>query len=167
MITTCRSNVNDKWYQFQHFLQFIGQLLSASLEIFLLTVLALAQIVQPVLRLRVVTLTSVRARRAIQGRVYGTTAAHRILGWKNSEFVSNYVTQQRAERGEFPRTDYFRIRLHRSSVLSDHSSLQCTILGHIAINTFAAGDFSTDLKLDAAHNLQQSVAGCYKVLALK
>lgn len=85
-------NVNDRWYQPQHFLQFVGHALPVLLEIFFLVILVLVQIIQPTLRLRVITLTSVRARRAIQGRVSGTAAVHHFLGCKNSKFVPNYVT---------------------------------------------------------------------------
>jgi len=84
--------VNDRWYQSQHFLQFVGHALSVLLEIFFLVILVLVQIVQPTLGLRVITLTSVRARRAIRGRVSGIAAVHRFLGCKNSKFVPNYVT---------------------------------------------------------------------------
>jgi len=85
-----RSNVNDRWYQLQHFLQFVGQLLSISLEIFLLAILALVQIVQPAPRLRVIRLTSMRAGRTIRGKISGTP--YRLLGCKISEFVPNYMT---------------------------------------------------------------------------
>jgi len=85
-----RSNVNDRWYQLQHFLQLVDQLLSVSLEIFFLAILALVQIVQPALRVRVIRLTSVRAGRTIRGQISETP--YPLLGCKTSEFVPNYVT---------------------------------------------------------------------------